>query len=148
MKKFALLAALFISSAYAQEDSVGFFYKKDKVIVLINERVEVGTRLSDFISLVSSDDVYSVTTQDKSIAIRCGRVNIGSGCTMQFIPGKNVQIKDRSLIVNTTVQELGLPNVGAFEMSFASSMKDKFKLVITNDGKVYMEGSKKLSSSL
>lgn len=144
MKFVLLFATLLINTAFAQQDSVAFFYKPDRVSVLIQERKEARTRLEDFIDHVSSDIVYTSTSQDNNIRIACGKGYFGSECTFSFTPGPAVVIKDRSLLVNTTLENLGLPNVGPFKMSFASSMKDRFTLEILPDGTVRIEGSKKI----
>lgn len=143
MKYFFLLIALFVNTAFAQQDSVAFFYKPDRVVVLIQERKEAGTRLADFIDHVSADVIYTSTSLDKSIRIACGKGVLGSECTFTFTPSAAVQIKDRAMVVKTNLENLGLPNVGEFKMAFAGSMKDKFMLQIMNDGSVRMEGSKK-----
>lgn len=143
MKYALLLIVLLMNTAFAQRDSVAFFYKPDRVSVFIQERLEAGNRLTDFIDHVSADVTYTSTSVDKSIRIACYKGVLGSECTFTFTPGAAVQIKDRSLVVNTTLENLGLPNVGEFKMSFAGSMKDKFRMEILDDGTVRMEGSKK-----
>lgn len=147
MKYLFLLAALSVNAAFAQRDSVAFFYRPERVSVLIQERKEAGTRLEDFIDHVSSDIIYTSTSQDQNIRIACGKGMLGSECTFTFTPGPAVVIKDRALVVNTTLENLGLPNVGPFKMSFAGSMKDKFSLEILPDGTVRMEGSKKIGTN-
>ncbi|WP_408096172.1 hypothetical protein ACJVC5_14125 [Peredibacter sp. HCB2-198] len=142
--KFALLtlsALVFAVSAIAANDSVAFFYKPEKVGVLINERSQTG-RLSNFLNHFGNSDVLNTTSTDQKINISCARGQIGIACTFTFLPAQNIQIRDRALSVVTNVAALGLPNAGAFEMSFASSMKDKFNFAVSDKGEIRMTGSK------
>lgn len=143
MKFILLLAALLVNTAFAQRDSVAFFYRPERVVVLIQERIEAGSRLSNFIDHVSNGTIYTSTSEDNSIRISCGKGTLGSECRFTFTPGEVVEIKDRALVVNTTSKNLGFPNTGAFKMSFQGSMKDRFIIEIFEDGTVHMEGSKK-----
>lgn len=143
MKFFLLLIVLFVNAAFAQQDAVAFFYKPDRVAVLIQERLNDGTRISDFIEHVTTERYFETTSVDGSIRIGCLKRVIGADCVLNFIPSHSVKFMDRAIVVSTTLEDLGLPNVGAFNMSFAGSMKDKFKLEIKEDGTVRMEGSKK-----
>lgn len=142
--KFALLilsALVFAVSAFASSDSVAFFYNPEKVVVLINERSQTG-RLNNFMNHFGNNDVLNATSADQKINISCARGQLGIACTFKFFPSEFVQIRDRSLNVVTNVAVLGLPGTGAFEMSFASSMKDKFSFNVEDNGQIHMTGSK------
>ncbi|WPU67192.1 hypothetical protein [Peredibacter starrii] len=142
--KFALLtlsALVFAVSAIASSDSVAFFYNPEKVVVLINERSQTG-RLNNFMNHFGNNDVLNTTSIDQKINISCARGQLGIACTFKFFPSELIQIRDRSLIVQTNVAALGFPSVGAFEMSFASSMKDKFNFAVKDNGEILMTGSK------
>ena len=144
--KFALLAIsalVFAVSAIAANDSVAFFYNPEKVVVLINERSHVG-HLNNLLNHFGNSDVLSTSSADQKINITCARGQLGIGCTLTFFPAQNIQIRNRALNVVTNVAALGLPNAGAFEMSFTSSMKDRFNLAVSHDGEIRMNGSKTL----
>ena len=148
MKNIIIIAALFITqTAFAQKDSVAFFYRPEKVVVLINERNEAGTRLLDFMKHFGNEEGFRATSSDGAIDFVCGRGTFGSTCKFVFSPTSSVRIADRSLSAMTIVQDLGLPDNGAFTMSFASSMKDRFTVAITGDGRIEFFGSKKLGGN-
>lgn len=139
---YAILFCLTIGIANANRDSVAFFYKEDKVAVLINERANYG-RLHSLLDHLNLDGRLNVLSSDESIKLSCTESDEGVGCTFRFLPSENVVIAERSLVAETTLAAVGLENNGAFEISFASSMKDKLHIKITDDGKLIITGSKK-----
>lgn len=140
---FALSSLMLMSSAFANNDSVAFFYQPNEVGVLINERTQTG-RLDAFMKHFGAADYLKGSTQNETIRFECGRGYYGLSCVFKFYPSANVQIKDRSMQAETSAQALNLPANGAFAMSFASSMKDKFNFAISSDGVIRMDGSKKV----
>jgi hypothetical protein len=139
---YAILFCLTIGIAQANRDSVGFFYKEDKVVVLINERTSYG-RLHALLDHLNLGDRLNVLSNDETIKLSCTKSWEGVGCTFRFFPSENVTIENRSLIAEASLEALGLDNNGEFEISFASSMKDKLHIRITEDGKLIITGSKK-----
>lgn len=140
---FALSLLTLMSSAFATNDSVAFFYQPNEVGVLINDRTQTG-RLDAFMRHFGAEDYLQGSTQSETIRFECGRGYFGISCVFKFYPAANVQIKDRSMLAQTSAQDMNLPANGAFEMSFASSMKDRFNFAISTDGVIRMEGSKKM----
>ena len=145
MKFAILLSASLLTSAYAANDSVAFFYNPEKVVVLINER-NLSGRLDRFMRHFGNSDVLATSSSDNSIAINCNRARLGIGCSFKFKPSNTVRIQNRSLKVDTSAKFLNLPDVGVFQMNFASSMKDKFEFVMLENGSIRMTGSKILEN--
>lgn len=139
----SLVAMMSVASAFASRDSVAFFYSPKKVSVLINERSLVG-RLDGFMRHLGQSNSLRAISQDGSMDLGCARGDIGISCTFTFIPGQDIRIQNRSLAVLTHISALNLANNGAFQMSFASSMKDLFYFEMNENGEILMEGSKKI----
>lgn len=144
-----LLLLAFCSSltATAREgrDSVAFFYRPEKVVVLINERSSSG-RLIQFMEQFTFESKLVGASNDGTITFSCSRNSIEAGCRFRFLPSANVAINNRRLKTSIASEELGLSPAGTFKMNFASSMKDRFQLVIDDEGIMTIEGSKILGN--
>ena len=125
-------------------DSVAFFYRTDKVVVLINERGQAG-RLQDFFAVLGASENFYVSNEDESMKFGCSRNFEGASCTFTFFPAPNLQIVERSLKGRAHLQDFGLSTDGPFSMYFESSMKDKFTLEIDAEGALFFSGSKLLA---
>lgn len=142
MKSLVLLLLIFTTTlSFAQQDSVAFFYSKAKVVVVINELNPYG-RLASFIETVSKENTYRYQNTEQGLKISCSLTNRGAGCRFIFKPNKHVVLADRTLraAINPT-HILSDDSIG-FEMTFNSSMNDKFSLRISQDKSYIMTGSK------
>lgn len=147
MKLLVLFISLFSFSAIANQDSVAFFYRPEKVIVLINERIEAGMRLEQFLNALGGADHIEATSQDGTISFTCGRAALGNSCRFVFTPSEKVIIQDRALSAIFSANDLGITTSGKFEMTFAGSMKDRFSLRISEDGTIDIFGSKRMGNN-
>lgn len=148
MKTIILLTTLLLSQlALASQDSVAVFYRPEKVIVLINERIQAGVRLQEFMNHFGATDSFMASNDDESIVITCGQSSTSSSCKFIFTPAQDVVIKDRTVTVKTSLRNFNLNNNGEFKMEFASSMNDKFFFTVSADGDITMTGSKILRTS-
>lgn len=139
------LTSLFLLSfqAMAALDSVGVFHRPEKVIVLINERGE-GSRLQTMMNYFEAGETLALISPDQNIKIVCGRSVEAATCTFRFFPGKDSVIGPRTLEASSTLGELGITTLDDFDISFESSMQDRFLLQVLN-GKIIFSASKKIS---
>lgn len=135
------LGLLFSFSAFAQRDSVAFFYRPHKIDVLLNERGEV-SRLQNFMNYFEAGHELSLLSEDHDIKIQCARLVDKATCTLTFYPSTDVLTVNRELQVTKRLSSFGLERNDEFEMHFQGSMKDNFHLVI-NDGVLTISASKK-----
>ena len=142
--KAIVISAILLTSiqAMAAADSVAIFHKPQKVIVLINELGE-GERLQTMLNYFEVGETLDVQSKDASIKVTCRRTISTASCTFRFLPSESSVIGKRSLEASSTLQELGLTILDDFDMSFESSMQDKFFLDVSN-GKITFSASKKL----
>ena len=143
------------ASSFAQAgtglDSVGVFYKEDKVVVLINED-RGAPRLNSFFEalgargLLAEPGRYIFVSKDDGVRIQCARGEITATCTFRFLPSSANLIADRTVESHLSSEELlgtaPVATIEDFEMSFSSSMKDRFLLRLTENG-LAVTGSKK-----
>ena len=122
---------LFNLPAFGGFDSVGIFHRPEKVIVLINEIGE-GERLQTMMNYFEVGETMSMVSTDNSISILCKRRINTASCTFIFLPGKNTFIGTRTLEASVCLDELGATIIDDFDMSFESSLKDKFIMNVTN----------------
>lgn len=141
MKLYAIAAILlFQSTSYANKDSVGVFYKPEKVIVLVNEK-RGAPRLNGFMNAVGAGDSFVYETDDKTFRINCGRNIEESTCTFRLLNGSKIgQIQTRRVEAFIPASEIKVH--ANYKMYFESSMGDKFLLETTEQGISYT-GSKK-----
>lgn len=131
--------ALFLSPLYASQDSVGVFYKPEKVIVLIEEK-KVAPRLNGFMNALSADNEFRYESYDKNLRIACGRNSEKAVCTFTVLPGALGKISHRKVEAFIPAIEFNFKN--DYEMSFESSMQDRFYLKINSEG-LEFTGTKK-----
>ena len=127
--------------AFAGLDSAGVFHRPEKVIVLISENGE-GERLQTMMNYFEVGEVMSMSSADNSITILCRRKINTASCTFSFLPGRNTVIGARTLDAAVSLYELGATIIEDFDMSFESSLKDKFNMIVIN-GHINFYASKK-----
>lgn len=69
MKTLSLLALLITSSAMAASDSVGVFYRPEKVVVLVNERGEEADLQNLIRRLGAGKNSFQAISQDKKLKL-------------------------------------------------------------------------------
>ncbi|AUN96743.1 hypothetical protein DOM21_18090 [Bacteriovorax stolpii] len=144
MKMFSLLALLISAPVMAASDSVGVFYRPEKVVVLVNERGEEADLQNLIRRLGAGKNSFQSISQDKTIKVVCGKSEIEASCTFTFFPGSNVTINsNRSVEAQTTLEDLGIALVDDISVGYESSMGDKFTLEVAN-GNIHFLGSKKI----
>lgn len=146
-------------SAYASGlDSVGVFYKDDKVVILVNEE-QGAPRLQAFFNALEARDLLSKPPQtldryiflssDQTARIQCARANHAATCTFRFLPSEFAQLANRRVEALIPAIEIFGTHMPAyaddFEMVFESSMKDRFKLKLSDEG-LRIEGEKILAT--
>src|SRR5690606_11516913 len=98
----SLLVAL---SAHASGlDSIGVFYKDEKVVILINEE-QGAPRLQAFFNALEARELLSKQTpdhyvflsSDQSTRIQCARADHAATCSFRFLPGEIAQIANRRI---------------------------------------------------
>lgn len=136
-----LLGLIFSVSAFAQRDSVAFFYRPHKIDVLLNERGEV-SRLQNFMNYFKAGHELNLLSEDQDIKIQCARIIDKATCTLTFYPSTDVFTVNRELQATKKLSNFGMERKDEFEMHFQGSMKDNFHLVI-NDGVMTISASKK-----
>ena len=135
------MLTLMASPVFASRDSIAFFYKPEKVGILINERGTSG-RIHDFMDhLGASEDLY-LLSKDETIMLGCKRIENAATCTFRFLPGADVLTENKELHVKTSLSNFNLEEIAYFEMKFLSSMKDNIHLEI-KDGFLNIDASKK-----
>ncbi|MNL69267.1 hypothetical protein D3C87_1941010 [compost metagenome] len=77
---------------------------------------------------------------DESLRIQCGRQPEAATCTFRILPGTSSTIAPRRAEAFIPVSDL--PPFAPYEMTFESSMQDRFILKITSDG-LWFSGAKK-----
>ncbi|MEK2644656.1 hypothetical protein [Bdellovibrio sp. BCCA] len=137
-----LVSMLATSSAFAASDSVGVFYRPEKVNVLINENHNRSMRLVEMMEVLGLGGKATLISPDGSIKMDCGVGEEGSGCTFRFLPSAHVTIGHKNVEVVVTAEDLKLPQAPNFEMVFESSMADRFVMQVS-DGKVYFFANKR-----
>ena len=143
MKPMIILGLLLFNTlSFASRDSVAFFYRAEKVSVLINELTPYG-RLGSLMDLFTQTENFK--WEDEGFKMSSSRHYRGAGCRFHFTPfdeQENILIENRSLYA-----EFDLPifedkeEVITEEFYFESSANDKFRITLTND-KIIFEGSK------
>lgn len=143
MHKYILLPFMLVTSslAWANFDSIAFFYSPNKVNVLINER-GTSSRLHDFMNLFTDAHELVLISENNDMKIGCARSVEKVACTFTFYPSHYVRIEDKELAAAVPLMFLSPVVLDGFEMSFRSSMKDNLQLQI-RDGVVVISGSKK-----
>ena len=141
-----ITALLMGTPAVAAWDSVGVFHRPEKVVVLINERIERGTRLQSWIELFGAEKVR-FTSLAGDIHFECGITDSGSGCTFRFLPGQENVIEGRrveSSVAIADLEPMGFKTIEAqnFDISFLNSNGDAFR-VWTEAGRVHFAGQKR-----
>lgn len=128
-----LLFFNFISNACASRDSIGFFYRSEKVDIVLTERSKNG-RIPRFMDYLLVNNSVFLENNEKTIKLGCAREENRSSCTFTFYPHEaKILIKDKTLIVSMPLDELGLISNGDFEMYFEGSMNDKMFFEIKNN---------------
>lgn len=144
MKMLSLIALLLTTTPImAASDSVGVFYRPEKVIVLVNERGEEADLQNLIRRLGEGKDTFQAISQDKTIKVVCGKSTEAASCTFSFFPGENVSIGNRAVEAHTTLKDLGISLVDDISVGYESSMGDKFTLEVEN-GNIHFYGNKKL----
>lgn len=143
MYKYLTLTLMILASsfAWANQDSIAFFYSPNKVNVLINEK-GTSSRLHDFMNLFTDAHELLLVSENKDMKIGCARSVEKVACTFTFYPSHYVRIDDRQLAAAVPLLFLSPSVLDNFEMNFRSSMKDNLQLHI-RDGVVVISGSKK-----
>lgn len=136
-----ILSLMTASSAFAAADSVGVFYRPEKVVVLINEDYRT-SRLAEMMDALGLGEKALLLSSDESIKIDCGRNAQAASCTFRFLPSAIVNVGHKNVEVLVTAEELKLPQAPAFEMVFESSMADRFVMQVAH-GKVYFFANKR-----
>nr|BFD67860.1 hypothetical protein HAGR004_28820 [Bdellovibrio sp. HAGR004] len=131
MKKIFLFLVSVLGSAqvFAAADSVAVFHRAEKVGVLLNERAAVG-RIQQFMDAVGADSRFRWLSVDESVKIECAREDVRATCTIRFLPSESVAIQGRSVKAFVATQDF--PQ--SFEMTFESSMEDRFILQMGQQG--------------
>lgn len=130
MLKWIFLALTISTSALANLDSVAYFYSKNKVNVLLNER-GYESRISAFMDAVGEKEVMLLVSNEGDIKLGCARQDDRATCTFTFYPSESVKIVDKKLYVVKDIRSLGLAEDIEFSMSFKGSMKDQIQLGIS-----------------
>ncbi|WP_347357242.1 hypothetical protein [Bdellovibrio sp.] len=124
-----LVSMLAGAQAFAAADSVAVFHRAEKVGVLLNERAAYG-RIHQFMDAVGADSRFRWLTADESVKIECAREDVRATCTLRFLPSEIVAIKGRSVKALVATSDFPQP----FEMTFESSMEDRFILQMGPEG--------------
>lgn len=128
------------SAGHSAEDSVGVFYKPEKVIVLINE-INGAYRLNGFMNAVGAAEYFTYESSDKLLRIECGRRYDKAGCTFRLLDGGAMgKIDHRNVEAFIPISEINIQF--DYEMRFESSREDKFHLKLDSNGLRFF-GSKK-----
>lgn len=136
---FSLLIGSFVQTAQAGQDSVGVFYRPEKVVILINE-AQGAPRLQGLMEALGAQDTLVYQSADESLRIQCGRQPNAATCTFRVLQGVSSTIAPRRAEAFIPVSDL--PVFAPYEMTFESSMQDRFTLKVTYEG-VWFAGSKK-----
>lgn len=142
MKMLLLLTLLLSTQVMAASDSVGVFYRPEKVVVLVNERGEEADLQNLIRRLGDNKDTFQAVSDDKTIKIVCGKSIEAATCTFSFFHGENVAIGNRAVEAHTTLKDLGISLVDYISVSYESSMGDKFTLEVEN-GNIHFFGNKR-----
>jgi len=134
----SLLLLLQINNAMASRDSLAFFYKPNKVSVLINELTPYG-RLGDFMNQFTTE--ASFQREADGFKMSCSRTLRGAGCRFHFTPEDNILIQDRTLSAQFDLEAMEPTLNDSFVVNFASSANDKLRITI-EDNTLIFEGSK------
>ncbi|UXR65158.1 hypothetical protein EZJ49_02710 [Bdellovibrio bacteriovorus] len=131
MKRAVLFFLGMMTSAqvFAAADSVAVFHRAEKVGVLLNERAAYG-RIQQFMDAMGAESRFRWLTADESVKIECAREDVRATCTIRFLPSEVVAIQGRS--VKAFVATNDFPQM--FEMTFESSMEDRFILKAGPEG--------------
>lgn len=155
---FSIVSSASFAAHASGLDSVGVFYKDEKVVILINEE-QGAPRLQAFFNALEARDLLSKPPQtldryiflssDKTARIQCARADHAATCTFRFLPSELAQIANRRIEALIPAIEIFGTSAPAyaddFEMIFESSMKDRFKLKLSDEG-LRIEGEKILAS--
>ena len=127
--------------AQASLDSVGVFHRPEKVVVLINEDYR-SSRLSQLMDALGLGDSARVISQDGSVKMDCGRNAQAATCTFRFFPSDLVNIGDKNVEALVSVQDLQISSAQNYDMTFESSMQDRFVVQIS-EGKMHFFANKR-----
>ena len=143
-------------AAAAARDSVGVFYKEDKVVILVNEDLGA-SRLQSFFNALEerglllvepqTSDRYVFLSSDQTARIQCARSQAAASCTFRFLPSSMATIANRRIEAFVPAAEIygttSTANTAEdFEMTFESSMADLFNLKLAKDG-LHIEARKR-----
>lgn len=143
MKLMTVVLGLLISvSAWANRDSVGVFYRPEKTVVLATENLYRTQRLPAMMRALGAENRLLLVSKDNSIKIDCGASLEAASCTFRFFPSDVVEIGVKNVEALIAFVDLGVVDAEDFEMSFESSMADRFILKI-KDGHVYLYAHKR-----
>lgn len=139
MKKLLLISLLMLISlpVFASRDSIAFFYKTEKVGILLNERGTNG-RIQNFMDFLGAQENMLLLSKNGDVKLGCARNEENASCTFTFLPSANVETQNKELNVKISLNQFDLEVTEDFEMSFLGSMKDKLDLkVIDNELIIY-----------
>lgn len=142
MKAIRILMVLVLTGisviAEANRDSVGVFVSKEKMNILINERGH-NQRLQQFMDAMKWGENTYWVNHDETIKIHCAREEAKAVCVFTLKPSEFVKFDGKS--AQARFQENSF-NAAPYEMTFASSMEDKF-LIQVNGTEVHIWAAKK-----
>lgn len=141
MRLFVFTAILLsLSTSFAAQDSVAVFYRPEKVIVLLNEK-QGAPRLQKFMDAIGAEGSFVYESTDKALRINCARNDFESTCTFRILSESNmgkIGVKRAEAFVPAT----DIHVQSDYEMTFESSMGDRFHLKLNSKGLWYL-GNKK-----
>lgn len=139
-----VLGVLLSLNVWAGQDSVGVFYRAEKTIVFTTENLYRSQRLPAMMAAFGQDKRLLLISSDNSLKVDCGASSVSASCTFRFFPSDIVDIGNKNVEARFSLAELGITQAQDFEMSFESSMADRFILSV-KDGHLYLYAHKRNS---
>ncbi len=132
------LVLFFSIQTQAARDSVGVFYSTEKVNVLINER-GMNQRLHQFMDAMGWAENHYWENEAGTLKIHCAREDAKGVCVFTLKPSEHVVFKGKSAEAHFVENSF---SAVPYEMTFESSMQDKF-LIKVQGSEVYIWAGKK-----
>lgn len=132
------LVLLFSIQTQAARDSVGVFYSPEKVNILINER-GMNQRLHQFMDAMGWVDNHYWENETGTLKIHCAREDAKGVCVFTLKPSDVVNFKGKSAEAHFAEPSF---SASPYEMTFESSMQDKFFIKVEGS-EVYIWAGKK-----